>query len=271
LPFPFIIGRDMVGTVTQIGEDVTRFRPGDRVWANNQGYDGRQGTFAQYCRVEEHLLYHLPAGIEPVEAVTVLHSSLTAILGLFFKANLAAGETLFINGGDGNIGTAILQLAKANGAQVLVTAGNEEKAQWCQTLGADLVINYKTQDVNRAIRDAAPQGVQVYWDATPHFDATRALEVMAQRGRVIVMAGPAQQTLFPIGAFYLRNCTLYGFTVTDATTEELSRYAEQINAWLSKGLPKGKIAQTLPLSQAAQAHQLYETKSLFGKLVLVPD
>src|SRR5258708_12506437 len=91
----------MVGIVTQNGEDVTQFRPGDRVWTNNQGYDGRQGTFAEYCRVNENLLYHLPAGIGPVQAVTVLHSSLTGILGLFFKAKLAAGETIFINGGVG--------------------------------------------------------------------------------------------------------------------------------------------------------------------------
>jgi len=271
LPFPFIIGRDMVGIVTEVGEDVTQFCPGDRVWTDNQGYDGRQGTFSQYCRVDERLLYHLPAGIDPVEAVTVLHSSLTAVLGLFFKARLAAGETIFINGGDGNVGTAILQLAKASGARVLVTAGNEEKGQWCRALGADLVINYKAQDVSKAIKDVAPRGVQVYWDATTHFDAAQAVDVMAQRGRIIVMAGPAQQTLLPVGSFYLRNCTLYGFTVTDATTEELRGYADQMNAWFARGLPKGKIAQMLPLSHAAEAHQLYETRSLFGKLVLLPD
>jgi NADPH2:quinone reductase len=121
----------------------------------------------------------LPAGIAPLQAVAVLHSSLTAILGLFFKARLAAEETLFINGGDGNVGTAVLQLAKASGARVLVTAGTEEKEQWCRALGADLVINYKTQDVSRAIKEVAPEGVQVYWDATPQFDAARALEVLA--------------------------------------------------------------------------------------------
>jgi NADPH2:quinone reductase len=271
LPFPFIIGRDMVGIVIEIGQDVTRFRPGERVWTDNQGYDGRQGTFAEYCRVDERLLYHLPAGIDMVEAASVLHSSLTAVLGLFFKARLAAGETVFINGGDGNVGTAVLQLAKASGARVLVTAGNEEKAQWCRALGADLVINYKTQDVTRAIKEVAPQGVHVYWDTTTHFDAARALDMMAQRGRIIVMAGPSQQTILPVGPFYLRNCTLYGFTVTDATMEELQRYADQMNVWFARGLPKGKIAQQLPLSHAAEAHQLYETRSLFGKLVLVPD
>lgn len=271
LPFPFIIGRDMVGIVTETGQDVTQFRPGDRVWTDNQGYDGRQGTFAEYCRVDEHFLYHLPPGVDSLDAIPVLHSSLTAVLGLFFKARLEAGETIFINGGDGNIGTTVLQLAKASGARVLVTAGNEEKAQWCRELGADLVINYKTQDVAAAIKDAVPEGVQVYWDATAHFDAVRALDVLTQRGRIIVIAGQAQQTLLPVGPFYLRNCTLYGFTVTDATALELHHYADQMNTWFARGLPRGKIAQKLPLSYAAEAHQLYETQSLFGKLILSPD
>ncbi len=271
LPFPFIIGRDMVGSVAEVGQGVTRFHPGERVWSDNQGYDGRQGTFADYCCVNEDLLYHLPAGIDPLEAVSVLHSSLTAVLGLFFKARIAAGETIFINGGDGNIGTAVLQLAKASGARVLVTAGQEEKAEWCRALGADLVINYKTEDVAWAIKGAVAQGVQVYWDATTHFDAARALDVIAPRGRIIVMAGPSQQTNLPVGPFYLRNCTLYGFTVTDATIEELQGYAEQMNAWFARGLPKGKIAQQFPLSHAAEAHHIYETQDVFGKLVLVPE
>lgn len=271
LPLPFIIGRDMVGIVVEIGRDVTRFHVGDPVWSDNQGYGGRQGTFADYCRVDERLLYHLPAGLDPVQAVSVLHSSLTAVVGLFFKARIATGEAIFINGGDGNVGTAVLQLAKASGARVLVTAGNEEKAQWCRALGADLVINYKTEDITRAIKGVAAQGVQVYWDATTHFDAARALDVLAQRGRIIVMAGSSQQTSLPVGPFYLRNGTLYGFTVTDATTEELQHYADQMNAWFARGLPRGKIAQQLPLSRAAEAHQIYETSSLFGKLVLLPE
>src|SRR5258708_38997742 len=127
----------MVGIVTQIGEDVTQFRPGDRVWTNNQGYDGRQGTFAEYCRVNENLLYHLPAGIGPVQAVTVLHSSLTAILGLFFKAKLAAGETIFINGGGGKIRTTGLPLGQSRGARVLGATGNEGKGPTGRAVGAE--------------------------------------------------------------------------------------------------------------------------------------
>ena len=96
------------------------------------------------------------------------------------------------------------------------------------------------------------------------------MEVIAQRGRLIVIAGISQKTTFPVGPFYLRNCCLYGFTVTDSTVEELHYSSEQINQWLTKGALKGKFAQKLPLSQSAQAHQIYESKNLFGKLVLSP-
>jgi NADPH:quinone reductase len=88
---------------------------------------------------------------------------------------------------------------------------------------------------------------------------------------MVVMAGLKQQTILPVGPFYTRNCTLYGFTVTDATREELRHYAEQINQWVMKGVLKGKIAQKLPLSQAAKAYEIYEAEDLFGKLVLSPE
>jgi len=127
LPRPFIIGRDMTGVVQSVGSGVTRFALGQRVWSNNQGYDGRQGTFAELVAVGEDLLYPLPEGVNEQEAVAVLHSAFTACVGLMRKAGIRAGETLFINGGSGNVGSAVLQLARHIGARVVVTAGSAEK------------------------------------------------------------------------------------------------------------------------------------------------
>ncbi|GHO49408.1 alcohol dehydrogenase catalytic domain-containing protein [Ktedonospora formicarum] len=115
LPTPFIIGRDMTGIVEKVGKDVSLFHPGERVWANNQGYNGRQGTFAEYVSIAENMLYHLPPTVDLYEAVTVLHSGLIAIIGLFDKAHLRDNECIFINGGDDAIGTAVVQLARAMG------------------------------------------------------------------------------------------------------------------------------------------------------------
>ena len=268
--FPFIIGRDMTGQVIETGKSVTRFRTGDWVWSNNQGYAGRQGTFSEYCRIQENLLYPLPRGADPLETVAAVHSALTAVIGLQFKAALRPGETLFVNGGDGNVGTAVLQIAKSLGARVAVTSANEAKARWCKELGADSVINYKTEDVSKAIREFAPGGVDVYWDATGRLDARRAVDAVAQRGRIVVMAGRSHDTILPAGSFYIRNCTLYGFTVTDATVEELAEYASEIGKWLTRGALRVKIASRLPLSEAAEAHRLVESGSLFGKVVLQP-
>jgi len=269
-PMPFIIGRDLVGTVVETGSEVTRFRPGDMVWANNQGYAGRQGSFGEYCAVQEELLYPLPAGADPVETVAVIHSTLTAVLGLQFKARLRAGEAAFINGGAGNVGAAAVGIAKALGARVGVTASGVAKAEWCRSLGADLVVDYKTQNVVHALREFAPSGVGVYFDTTRQFDAGVALQVLAQRGRILIIAGMSRETLLPVSDFYLRNATIFGFTVTDATTDELAIYAEEINRWLAQRTLRARIAHRLPLSAAAEAHRLLEAGGVFGKIVLIP-
>jgi NADPH:quinone reductase len=270
LPLPFIIGRDLTGVVARVGTRVGRFRQGELVWANNQGYAGRQGSFAEYCSVDERLLYPLPANADPFEMVSVLHSGLTAVLGLQ-KAQLRPGEVVFLNGGDGNVGSAILQLAKAMGARVVVTSADEGKAEWCRQLGADLVIDYTQQAIEQALADFSPRGVDIYWEITRHFDARLALTVLARRGRMLVIAGLTQETLFPVGPFYTRNATLYGFTISDATTDELRQSAEEINQRVASGALKGRVAQKLPLSQAALAYDIFESTSPPGKLVLSPQ
>ncbi|MCC6293446.1 MAG: NADPH:quinone reductase [Bryobacterales bacterium] len=268
---PFIIGRDLVGTVVDTGPEVARFRAGDAVWANNQGYDGRQGSFSEYCAVGQDLLYPLPEGADPLQTVAVVHSALTAVLGLQHKARLEPGETVFINGGAGNVGTAALGIAKALGARVAVTAGQQDKAEWCLGLGADLVIDYRTRNVLDALREFAPEGVDVYFDTTRHFDGKLAVASVARRGRILVIAGLTGETLLPVGRFYQRNAAMYGFTVTGATTQELASYAGEINRWLAQGVVRARIAACLPLSQAAEAHRRLEAGGLFGKLVLTTE
>jgi NADPH2:quinone reductase len=272
MPSPFIIGRDMVGIVDTIGAGVRQFKVGEHVWSNCLGIDGQQGTFAEYLAVPENRLYPLPQGIEPYEVVAAVHSALAAIIGLFSKAQLTAGDTLFINGGSGSVGLAILQIAKACGARVAVTAGSKEKAEWCQKMGADRVVNYHTEQIAEAIRDFAPSGIDIFWETTPALDLEQVLPIMAEHGRIIVVAGREEwRGTFPVKLFYTRNCTLSGFIVTGTSIEQLRHYARQINAWLARGTLKTKIQEIMPLSQAARAHKLQEQGKLFGKIVLVPD
>lgn len=112
--------------------------------------------------------------------------------------------------------------------------------------------------------------MNVYWDASPKPDAALAVDAAAQRGRIVFMAGPNHETAFPSGRFYLKNCTLYGFTVTDATPDELAAYAAEINRWLEQEILKARIDRVLPFSEAAEAHRLVESRHPFGKVVLEP-
>jgi NADPH2:quinone reductase len=213
----------------------------------------------------------LPPGVEPAQAVAAVHSALTAVIGLFERARLRAGDTLFINGGSGSVGVAVLQIAKACGARVAVTAGDAEKAAWCRKMGADRVVDYHVEELGAALRDFAPAGLDIFWEATPALDIETVLPALAKHGRIIVIAGMERRCDFPAGPFYTRNCELHGFIVTGTGPAKLHDCARQINAWLSNGTLQAKIGDVLPLSQAAAAHQREERGGLSGKIVLVPD
>ncbi|MFP6763537.1 MAG: alcohol dehydrogenase catalytic domain-containing protein, partial [Planctomycetaceae bacterium] len=141
IEFPYIVGCDLAGTVVATGEGVSRFTAGDRVWGSNQSLFGRQGTFAEYVAVDEEWLYPTPDAMSNKTAAAGALVGITAHLGLFLHAGLQAGETVFVNGGTGGVGTAVIQLAKSAGARVIATVGSAEKKVLCEKLGADLVVN----------------------------------------------------------------------------------------------------------------------------------
>lgn len=276
LPKPFIVGCDLAGTVEAVGSDVTRFKPGDRVWGTNQGLLGRQGTFAEYAAVDECWLYPTPDGVADRDAAAIALVGVTAHLGLFRHAGLQPGETLFVHGGSGGVGSCVVQMAKAAGARVITTAGNGEKAEICRKLGADLVVNYKTEDVDEAIGRFAPDGVDVWWETLREQDLERAVGHLARRGRIILMAGRDAKPPFPVGPFYVKDCSIHGFAMFNASPEEQQVCAEAINGWMSEGRLRANIALVMPLAEAAKAHRLQEDNTLqmagtlAGKIVLEP-
>lgn len=274
LEFPFVIGSDLAGAVVALGPKATRFKVGDRVWGSNQGLLGRQGTFSELAAVDECWLYPLPENVTDNCAAASALVGITAHLGLVRDGQLQPGETFFINGGTGGVGSMCVQMAKALGATVITTAGTDEKVQACLELGADCAINYKTEDVDARIKAFAPQGINLWWETLrePNFD--RTIELLAERGRMIVMAGRTARPEFPVGPFYVKGCKLSGFAMFKATPEEQRACAADINRWLSEGRLKSRIDRVLPLSEAATAHRLQEESTvgqsgaLAGKLVL---
>lgn len=277
LSFPFIVGCDLAGTVEAVGPGSTRFKPGDRVWGSNQGLLGRQGTFAEYAAVGEDWLYPTPAGVTDVQAAAAALVGITAHLGLFREGKLRAGEIAFVNGGTGGVGAMVVQMAKAAGADVVTTVGSTEKAELCRTWGADAVFNYKTQDVDAGVRAFTKgKGVNVWYETQREPDFVRTVELMAPRGRMVVIAGRQARPVFPVGPFYVKGLSLHGFAMFNATPDEQRRGADDINRWLAEGKLRPPIGRTFPLAETAAAHRFLEENTmqkagtLVGKVVLTP-
>lgn len=268
LPDPFIIGRDLVGRVVARGPDCARYEVGDRVWANNQGYDGRQGSFAERLAIDEVWLSPVPEGLESSSVAAQLHSLLTVCAGLLNKAHPQTGESLFLRGA-GEVGLTALRVAKALGCRVAITAGSEEKEAQARRAGADAVIRYREQPLDEALRRFAPEGVDIVWDLTPTPDLPLAVQHAARRGRLLLSSGLEHASTLPVGLFYTRNLTLHGFTVTGLTHPELMECALRINRLLPT--LETDPPRILPMSEAAHAHRLVEEGQACGKIVLVPE
>lgn len=277
LPKPFAPGCDLAGVVDAVGAGVTRFKPGDRVWGSNQGLLGRQGTFAEFACVEEKWLYPTPAGVTDEQAAAAALVGITAHLGLFGAAKLKAGETVFVNGGTGGVGMMVIQMAKAAGAKVVTTVGSVEKATLARELGADTVINYKSDDVTAKVKEATGgAGTHVWYETQPPTDFDKTVEAMAPRGRIVVMAGRQARPVFPNGPFYVKGLSLHGFAMFNIPADEQRACADDMNRWMADGRLKAVIGARFPLAEAAAAHRLQEENTtkkagtLSGKIVVLP-
>ncbi len=274
LPQPYVLGSDLAGTVEAVGPGVTRFRKGDRVWGSNQGLLGRQGTFAEFAVVEERWLYPTPENISDQEAAAVALVGITAHLGLFRDAQLKMGESVFVNGGSGGVGSCVVQMARAVGARVITTAGSSQKVQVCRQLGANVAVNYNTDDLDEALERFGP--IDVWFETLREQDFDRAVRHMAMRGRIIVMAGRESRPPLPVGPFYTKDCRLFGFAMFNAPAEEQRKCAAEINRWLARGRLRPQIDRVMKLSETADAHRLQEDNTLrragtlAGKIVLTP-
>jgi NADPH2:quinone reductase len=276
LPMPFIVGCDLAGVVEAVGPAAKRFKPGDRVWGTNQGLLGRQGTFSEFAAVDECWLYPTPPDVVDEQAAAIALVGITAHLGLVRHAKLKKGETIFVNGGSGGVGSTVIQMAKALGARVITTAGSNEKVDGCRKLGADAAFNYKTQNIESETKKTAPGGVNVWWETRREPDFDRAIAVLGAHGRMIIMAGREARPPFPVGPFYVKGCSIHGFVMFLARPEEQRQCADDINRWLVAAKLRAKIDRVLPLSDAAAAHRLQEENTmgaagtLAGKIVLKP-
>ncbi|EMI21461.1 alcohol dehydrogenase zinc-binding domain-containing protein [Rhodopirellula maiorica SM1] len=276
LPSPYIIGSDLAGTVEAVGAKVTRFKVGDRVWGVQQSSGGHQGTFSQWCAMDPQWLHTTPEDVCDEDAAAIALVGITANLGMIREARLQPGETIFVHGGTGGVGSAVVQMGKAVGARVIATAGGEEKAERCRDLGADIVIDYRKGKVAEQLQQHAAEGVNVFFETLREPDFDFAIAAMAPRGRMVVMAGRDARPEFPVGPFYVKGCSLHGFMLLKASAEEQQAAADDINRWMAAKQLRPLIDRVMSLSEAAEAHALQEKQTLenqsnlVGKLVLTP-
>jgi NADPH2:quinone reductase len=274
LPLPFVVGSDLAGTVKAIGPNVSQFRAGDRVWGANQGVLGRQGTFSELAAVDARWLYPTPDEVTDEEATAMALVGITAHLGLVEEAKLEPGETILVNGGSGAVGSTVMQMAKALGATVIATTSGAEKAEYCRSLGADHVLDYRTDDLPKRAAEIVPAGVNVWWETSRNPNLETAVACLARRGRIILMAGREARATLPVGPFYTKGCRIHGFAMFNASPEAQRRAAEDINRWMASGALKSQIARVATLDETPELHRLQEQNTIEaagvvrGKLVV---
>jgi NADPH2:quinone reductase len=262
LSFPYILGCDFAGRVQEVGANCKQFKPGDRVWGSNQGLLGRQGTAAEYAAIEEQWLYPTPALLPDEKAAAMAMVGLTAHIGLFVRGQLKEGETVYVPGGSGGVGSMVVQMAKAAGARVATSAGHPDRIELCTSLGADLALNYKTDDIPARLREFAPEGIDVWYETQREPNLEVAVPLLRKNGRMVLMAGRAAKPTLPLGAFYPRNCSLLGFAVFNIPAEEQRNCARDMIKWLEEGQLRPLVGRSFPLSAAREAEQFLEENTL---------
>jgi NADPH2:quinone reductase len=268
MPRPFIVGSDFAGVVKAVGPDASRFHVGMRVWGANQGVLGRQGTFSELAAVDERWLYGTPERVSDEAAASMALVGITAHLGLVDEARLDAGEIVLVNGGSGAVGSTVIQMAKALGATVIATTNGSEKVAYCQSLGADYVLDHEKDDIPKRVAEIAPDGAHIWWETSrsPNFDT--AVACLARRGRILLMAGRNARAELPVGPFYTKCARVLGFVMFLAAPESQRRAAERINRWLASGTLVPKIDRIAALEETAELHRLQEQNTIDNASVI---
>ena len=244
-------------------------RVGDRVCALVAG-----GGYAQWCVAPVAQCLPVPQGLSDVEAASLPETFFTVWSNVFDRGRLQAGEVLLVQGGSSGIGVTAIQLARARGATVIVTAGSDEKCAACLALGAHYAINYKTQDfVAEARRLTDGRGVDVVLDMVAGSYVAREVECLAEDGRLVIIAVQGGlDAQFNAGLVLRRRLTITGSTLRPRPVAFKGAIAQALreHVWplLASGAVKPVIHTTFPAAQAAQAHALMESNQHVGKIVL---
>ena len=264
-----IPGLEVSGVIAGCGDKVARWREGDRVCALVSG-----GGYAEYCVAPDVQCLPLPGGVDIVAAAGIPETFFTVWMNVFERGRLRSGESFLVHGGTSGIGTTAIQMARAFGARVFATAGSGEKCAACQRLGAELAINYRTQDFAAVLMEATGGlGIDVILDmvGAPYFP--RNIDLLASEGRLLQIAvlhgAKAEINLVKV---LRRRLTISGSVLRARSVEEKGAIAAALETAVWPLVQDGKlrpvIYKTFPLKEAAEAHREMESGSHIGKILL---
>jgi NADPH:quinone reductase len=274
ITFPAILGCDGAGFVEACGSDVTRFKEGDEVYFFSGGIASVQGNYAEYKVLNERFAAHKPKSIDFSQAAAAPLVLLTAWESLFDRARLEKGQTIFINAGAGGVGHVAIQLAKHIGAKVCTTISDNKKASFVEELGADLIINYKKQNVTESILQwTNNQGVDVFLDNLGGSSIQDTLTAVKYYGDIVTLLQPDDSIDWSIARF--RNLRLSFEVMLSPLLFDLKE-AQNHQTWILEQCArliddkklKIHVSETLPLEDAAKAHRQIEDGHTVGKIVL---
>ena len=266
---PDILGLEIAGEVAAVGAGVSRFSVGQEVMGLVAG-----GGYAEYAVVHEVNALPVPAGLPMVEAGGIPETYFTVWTNVFERGRLQSGETFLVHGGTSGIGTTAIQLAKAFGATVMATAGSDEKCDACRRLGADVAINYRTQDFVKEAKAATNgKGVDLILDMVGGDYVGRNYETAAIEGRIVQIAFlKTSKVEVDLRHLMMKRLTHTGSTLRARTVEQKAivarGIAEKVVPLLAKGQCRPVIDSTLPLDEVVKAHARMEEGAHVGKIIL---
>lgn len=263
---PETLGLEVAGEIAAVGPGVTRWKEGDHVCALLAG-----GGYAEYAVAHEGAALPIPAGLSMVEAAALPETAFTVWANVFESGALKPREALLVHGGASGIGTTAIQMAKAHGARVFATAGDDDKCALCKKLGADRAINYKTEDFESVVGELG--GADVVLDMVGGPYVQKNLNLLNDRGRCVMIAflkGP--QADLNLMRLMLKRLTLTGSTLRSRPIEEKARIAREVERivwpWIEAGKVRPVVDSTFPLADAEGAHARLQSGTHAGKIVL---
>ena len=266
---PEWLGLECSGTVTELGPGVTSLSIGDEVCCLLSG-----GGYAERVAVPAGQAMPIPAGVDLITAAGLPEVACTVWSNLVMVAHLQRGEWLLVHGGGSGIGTMAIQVARALGARVAVTAGSAEKLARCEELGAEVLINYREQDFVEVIAaETGGRGVDVILDNMAARYLERNIASLAPGGRLVIigMQGGVKAEI-DLGTLLRRNGTVHATTLRGRTPEQKAEICTQVERhiwpWIAAGIVKPVVDRVMPMTDAADAHRALEAGDVTGKIVL---